>query len=158
MLEKRFTVQGFFQRGHCMEILKNIIDYGIMGILIAMSIGSFSIAIERFLYYKKLDLNNFTDKRFLELQLTNRLYLLASIGSNAPYIGLLGTVMGIILTFYTIGSEGMMDSGKIMIALALAMKVTAAGLVVAIPSIFIYNFLIRRVRVIITTWEIEHGR
>ncbi|MDH4262951.1 MAG: TonB-system energizer ExbB [Spirochaetia bacterium] len=141
-----------------MEVLKNIIDYGIMGILIAMSIGSFSIAIERFLYFKKLDLNNFTDKRFLELQLTNRLYLLASIGSNAPYIGLLGTVMGIILTFYTIGSEGMMDSGKIMIALALAMKVTAAGLVVAIPSIFIYNFLIRRVRVILTTWEIENGR
>jgi biopolymer transport protein ExbB len=140
-----------------MEVLKNIIDYGIMGILVVMSIAALGIAIERRLYFKKLDLKNFTDKRLLELDLTNRLYLLASIGSNAPYIGLLGTVLGIILTFYTIGSEGLMDSGKIMIALALAMKVTAAGLIVAIPSVFIYNYLIRRVRVILTTWEVEHG-
>lgn len=140
-----------------MEILKGIIDYGIMGVLIAMSIAALSIAIERLMFYKRLDLKSFNDKRLLELALTNRLYLLASIGSNAPYIGLLGTVMGIILTFYTIGNEGMLDSGKIMIALALAMKVTAAGLIVAIPSVFIYNFLIRRVRVILTTWEVEHG-
>ena len=140
-----------------MELLKAAIDYGIMGLLIAMSIGSLSIAIERYLFYKKINLESFKDKRLLELELTNKLYILASIGSNAPYIGLLGTVMGIILTFYTIGSEGMMDSGKIMMALALAMKVTAAGLVVAIPSVFIYNALIRRVRVIVTRWEVEHG-
>jgi len=140
-----------------MELLKDIIDYGIMGILILMSIGSLGILMERLLFYKKLIPGNFTDKRLLELELTNRLYLLAGIGSNAPYIGLLGTVLGIILTFYTIGSEGLMDSGKIMIALALAMKVTAAGLIVAIPSVFFYNFLIRRVRVILTTWEVERG-
>ncbi|MDH4200663.1 MAG: TonB-system energizer ExbB [Spirochaetia bacterium] len=141
-----------------MEFLKIIIDYGIMGLLIAMSLGALTIAIERHLYFKKIDLKNFSDKRILELNLTNRLYILASIGSNAPYIGLLGTVLGIILTFYTIGNEGMMDSGKIMMALALAMKVTAAGLVVAIPSVFIYNYLIRRVRVILTNWEVDNGR
>ena len=140
-----------------MELLKGVIDYGVMGLLIAMSIASLGIAIERHLYFKRIDLKSFSDKRLLELELTNKLYLLASIGSNAPYIGLLGTVLGIILTFYTIGNEGLMDSGKIMIALALAMKVTAAGLVVAIPSVFIYNILIRRVRVILTKWEVERG-
>ena len=141
-----------------MEILQSIIDYGIMGLLILMSILSVAITIERFLYIKKIDLSGFTDKRLLELDLTNRLYILASIGSNAPYIGLLGTVMGIILTFYTIGSEGMMDSGKIMIALSLTMKVTAAGLIVAIPSVFMYNMIIRKIRVVVTRWEVESGR
>lgn len=140
-----------------MEALKFIIDYGVMGLLIAMSVASVSIAIERFLFFKKIDLASFKDKRLLELELTRKLYLLASIGSNAPYIGLLGTVMGIILTFYTIGMEGIMDSGKIMMALALTMKVTAAGLIVAIPSVFIYNVLIRKVRVILTHWEVENG-
>jgi biopolymer transport protein ExbB len=45
-----------------------------------------------------------------------------------------------------------------MIALALTMKVTAAGLIVAIPSVFMYNILIRKIRVVITNWEIESGR
>jgi biopolymer transport protein ExbB len=141
-----------------MELLNSLIDYGIMGLLVFMSIASVGIAIERYLYIKNIDLKKFNDKRALELDLTNRLYLLASIGSNAPYIGLLGTVLGIILTFYTIGAEGIMDSGKIMIALALTMKVTAAGLIVAIPSVFMYNILIRKIRVVITNWEIESGR
>jgi biopolymer transport protein ExbB len=90
--------------------------------------------------------------------LTQKLHVIATIGSNAPYIGLLGTVLGIMLTFRTMGLEGMMDSGKIMVGLALALKATAAGLVVAIPSVVIYNFLLRRVKVLIMEWEISHGR
>ena len=141
-----------------MEILKNIIDYGIMGLLVFMSLTSAAIMFERILYFKKIQPGIYKDKKILELELTNKLYLLASIGSNAPYIGLLGTVLGIILTFYTIGESGMMDSGQIMVALALTMKVTAAGLIVAIPSLFVYNILIRKVRVIVTRWESDNGR
>jgi len=141
-----------------MDLLSNIIDYGVIGLLVLMSLGAVSILIERILFFKKLDLKSYSDRRLLELDLTNKLYILAAIGSNAPYIGLLGTVLGIILTFYTIGAAGMMDSGQIMIALALTMKVTAGGLIVAIPSLFSYNFLIRRVKVIITRWEVESGR
>jgi len=141
-----------------MDLLSNIIDYGVIGLLVLMSLGAVSILIERILFFKKLDLKSYSDRRLLELDLTNKLYILAAIGSNAPYIGLLGTVLGIILTFYTIGAAGMMDSGQIMIALALTMKVTAGGLIVAIPSLFSYNFLIRKVKVIITRWEVESGR
>ena len=141
-----------------MEILRYGIDFGVIGLLIFMSIAAVGIAIERFIFFKKLNLIGYTDKRMLELDLSNRLYLLATIGSNAPYIGLLGTVMGIILTFYTIGESGMMDSGEIMVALAVTMKVTAAGLVVAIPSLFLYNILVRKLRVIVTTWEVDRGR
>jgi biopolymer transport protein ExbB len=83
---------------------------------------------------------------------------IAAIGSNAPYIGLLGTVLGIMLTFYTIGQEGFMDTGKIMVGLALALKATAVGLLVAIPAVSLYNFLLRKVKVLLLRWEIEGGR
>lgn len=97
-------------------------------------------------------------KKSLELELTNKIHLIATIGSNAPYIGLLGTVLGIMLTFYMIGMEGFMDTGKIMVGLALALKATAVGLLVAIPSVSLYNFLLRKVKVLLMTWEIEYER
>lgn len=92
----------------------------------------------------------------MEHELTRGLHLIATIGSNAPYIGLLGTVLGIMFTFYTMGTEGFLDTGKIMIGLSLALKATAAGLLVAIPSIVFYNLLLRKVKGILLTWEVEH--
>jgi biopolymer transport protein ExbB len=50
------------------------------------------------------------------------------------------------LTFYNIGDEGFMDTGKIMIGLALALKATAVGLLVAITSVSLYNFLRRKLQ------------
>lgn len=141
-----------------MEWLKITIDYGIIGLLVLMSVIALAIAVERYLVYKNIRKNDYSDKRELELELTKKLHLIATIGSNAPYIGLLGTVLGIMLTFYTMGKEGFMDTGKIMVGLALALKVTAVGLVVAIPSVVLYNMLLRRVKVILLQWEIDRGR
>ncbi len=62
------------------------------------------------------------------------------------------------LTFYTIGVEGYVDATKIMVGLALALKATAIGLFVAIPSIVFYNYLLRRVKVILLEWDIRYGR
>jgi len=140
-----------------MEWLKLTIDYGVIGILVAMSVIAVAVAIERRLYYGKLSFDAFADKKSLELELTRKLYILATIASNAPYIGLLGTVLGIMLTFYTLGREGFMDTGKIMVGLALAMKATAAGLLVAIPATILYNFLVRKAKELILEWEIRNG-
>ncbi len=140
-----------------MEWLKSAVDYGVIGFLSAMSIAAVGIAIERFQVYKRIKVDDFDDKKKLELELTNKLHIIATIGSNAPYIGLLGTVLGIMLTFYTMGRQGFLDSGAIMTGLALALKATAIGLVVAIPSTALYNFLLRRVKVLVALWEIEHG-
>lgn len=141
-----------------MEWLKIAIDYGIIGFLTLLSIIAIAIAIERHLVFKSVRTEDFSDKKTLELELTKRLHIIATIGSNAPYIGLLGTVLGIMLTFYTMGREGFMDTGKIMIGLALALKATAAGLLVAIPSVALYNFLLRKAKVILMQWEIRNGR
>ncbi len=140
-----------------MEWLKFTIDYGVLGLLLIMSIISVAIALERRNYYKNLTLNDFTDKKTLELELTRRLHIIAIIGHNAPYIGLLGTVLGIILTFYTIGQQGIVESAKIMKGLALALKATAAGLLVAIPSATMYNLAMRRVKETMLRWESKNG-
>jgi len=141
-----------------MEWLKAAVDYGIIGLLVVMSIIAVSIAVERLLVYRKINLADFDEKKSLEIELTKKLHIIATVGSNAPYIGLLGTVLGIMLTFYTIGKEGMIDTSKIMTGLALALKATAVGLVVAIPSITFYNFLLRRVKVLVAEWEVMNGR
>jgi biopolymer transport protein ExbB len=140
-----------------MEWIRWVIDYGVIGLLIAMSMVAVAVAIERRSFYRRIDLGRFTDKRKLELELTRRLHLIATIGSNAPYVGLLGTVLGIMLTFYTMGREGLMDTGKIMIGLALALKVTAVGLIVAIPAVTLYNFQVRRAKELILEWETRNG-
>jgi len=141
-----------------MEWLKITIDFGIIGLLLIMSVTAVAIGIERYFFFRKVDFADFSSRKDLELQLTSRMHLIATIGSNAPYIGLLGTVLGIMLTFYNMGKTGFMDTGKIMVGLALALKVTAVGLLVAIPAVVIYNLLLRRVKVLLIRWEIEDGR
>ncbi len=141
-----------------MDWLKFAIDYGIIGFLILLSVVAVSIAIERFYVFRHIQLEDYSDRKTLELELTRKVHLIATIGSNAPYIGLLGTVLGIMLTFYHIGQEGFMDTGKIMIGLALALKATAIGLLVAIPSVSLYNFLLRKIKVLLMEWEIASGR
>ena len=141
-----------------MEWLKIAIDYGIIGLLVLMSFAAVAIGIERYMLFRKIKIEDFNDRKSLELELTKKLHLIASIGSNAPYIGLLGTVLGIMLTFYTMGTNGFMDTGKIMIGLALALKVTAVGLMVAIPAVTIYNLLLRKAKVMMMEWEVMSGR
>src|SRR5512145_288281 len=98
-----------------MEWLKWVVDYGVIGLLIVMSVIALAVAVERRLYFRRLSPADFADKKSLELALTRKLHILATVASNAPYIGLLGTVLGIMLTFYTMGRDGFMDSGKIMV-------------------------------------------
>ena len=70
------------------------------------------------------------------------------IYSNAPYVGLLGTVLGIMITFYEMGQSGGLNAKDIMVGMSLALKATALGLVVAIPALIAYNGLTRKISVI----------
>jgi biopolymer transport protein ExbB len=140
-----------------MQWLSAAIDFGVIGLLVALSVVVVAIALERFFFYRSIDLTSFTNIKALELELTRRLVVVASVASNAPYIGLLGTVLGIMLTFYNMGLDASADASKIMIGLALALKATAVGLVVALVSVVAYNALLRRAKVLLLQWEIAHG-
>lgn len=67
--------------------------------------------------------------------------LLASVGSVAPFVGLLGTVVGIIDAFQGIAREGSGGLGAVSAGIAEALVVTALGLLVAIPAVLAFNFL-----------------
>lgn len=134
--------------------MKEWIDYGVLGFLLFLSVVVAGIALERIWFYATMRVSDYEDKRVLEMDLHKRLTLIATIGSNAPYVGLLGTVAGIMVTFSELGANT--DTQSIMIGLSLALKATAMGLIVAIPSIVSYNFLLRKSEVIIKKWEIYH--
>ena len=56
-----------------MDLLKNAVEYGIIGMLIALSIWAVAVAVERWLYYRRVDLSQFTDIQTFEMALTKRL-------------------------------------------------------------------------------------
>jgi biopolymer transport protein ExbB len=83
-------------------------------------------------------------------QLEKRLTYLGTIGNNAPFIGLFGTVIGIIHAFEELGSgaggvgPGQVASTAIMSSLAEALVATAVGILVALPAVAAYNYFQRR--------------
>jgi biopolymer transport protein ExbB len=143
------------EESNWLEFAHSAIDYGIIGILVIMSIVSLWLFIERLMAYGSTRIEDYETKEELELELGNHVSTIATIGSNAPYVGLLGTVLGIMITFYALGDTGSVDPKKIMTGLALALKATAMGLVVAIPAIVFYNILLRKMEKILTRWEIQ---
>jgi biopolymer transport protein ExbB len=70
---------------------------------------------------------------------------LATIGSTAPFVGLLGTVVGVITAFQGIATSGSGGIGAVSAGIAEALVETALGLFVAIPAVWFYNFLTNRV-------------
>jgi len=140
------------------ELIKDIVDYGVIGLLGVMSFMALWFWIERILFYKGVDVKNFETKEELEIALTNNINIISTFGSNAPYIGLLGTVFGIIITFYSMGQSSDLDAKLIMTSLALALKATAMGLIVAIPSIVFYNHLARKIEVLLAHWDIAQKK
>jgi len=137
------------------QLLGQMVEYGVLGLLAFMSFLTLFFWIERLLFYRSVDVKKYKSMEALELDVTDNLSIISSFGANAPYIGLLGTVIGIIITFYTMGQSTEMDVQAIMTSLGLALKATAMGLLVAIPAIFFYNHLNRKVEVLINKWIIH---
>ena len=179
----------------------------ILYLLIAMSIYSLAIIIERFvtlnriredsekmneaikdiLHYKRFDildslksdksihsraLNVVLDKHinpdgireaFDSFVLTNKsifdrgLSALATIGSNAPFIGLLGTVLGIMKAFRDLGlaqaDQSTSSTHAVMSGIAEALVATAVGLFVAIPAVIAFNFFQKKVKYILDSLD-----
>ncbi len=141
-----------------MNFLRDNLDFLVFGTLGLMSFFMLWFVIERYIYFARIKVADYQYADQLNVDLTNHLTVISSVGANAPYIGLLGTVFGIILTFYDMGQDGKIDVHTIMTGLALALKATAGGLVVAIPSIMFYNALLRKVDVLNATWRVSQAQ
>jgi biopolymer transport protein ExbB len=137
-----------------MDWLSNLVDYGIIALLAALSMVVVAVALERMSFYRSFDMTQYQDEGALELALSRHLTWISSTASNAPYLGLLGTVLGIMLAFYRMGQSAAIDTGEIMTGLALALKATAVGIAVALVSVVLYNALLRRAKVLTIEWEI----
>lgn len=140
-----------------MEFLKAWLDPIMYVTLGSMSFVMVWFAAERHLFFKQVKIDGYARLDGLKMELSKRLTTIATIGSNAPYVGLLGTVLGVLVTFYDIGQQGNISSSAVMLGLAMALKATALGLVVAIPSIVIYNGLLRRIEEIEDQWKASKG-
>ncbi len=138
-----------------MDFLKHYLDFFVFGILGLMSFLLVWLVVERYLTLARLRVEDYALEESLNVAMTRNLTTISSIGANAPYVGLLGTVLGILITFYDLSQGGNIDPKTIMLGLALALKATAAGLVVAIPAILFFNALVRRTEVLNARWK-EH--
>ena len=142
-----------------MEGLKEFVDYGIIGLLLVLSVWAVAVAVERWQFYRRVNPAQYPNLQLFEIALTRRLVIIGTVAANAPYIGLLGTVLGIMLTFHTMGTSKTIAVSSIMVGLSLALKATAVGLLVAIPCVVMNNILRRRVAELKTLYEIQqqHG-
>ena len=83
----------------------------------------------------------------------NIVYLTVSI-AGGPYVGLLGTVVGVMITFAIIAKSGEVDVNSIAPGIASALLATTVGLLVAIPALFMYSFLNQRIKGVIASMQV----
>ncbi|EOI3611183.1 TPA: TonB-system energizer ExbB, partial [Campylobacter coli] len=120
-----------------------------------MAFIAFWCVIERVLFFRKIDFKNYENQEQFDDAISENLTTIYIIYSNAPYIGLLGTVVGIMITFYEMGIAGNIDVKSIVVGLSLALKATALGLLVAIPALMAYNALLRKVSLLSNAYKVS---
>jgi len=79
------------------------------------------------------------------LRLERRLTFLGTLGNNAPFIGLFGTVLGVIRAFHDLSMETHSHTSAVMVGLSEALVATAVGLFVALPAVLFYNYFQKQV-------------
>lgn len=137
---------------HQVQLYLDIAVFGTLGFMAFLALW---ITFERIFFFKSVKTSDYSHLELINIDLTKNLTALSTIGANAPYVGLLGTVIGILITFFEIGQNDNLETATIMTGLALALKATAAGIGVAIPAIMAYNGLLRKVDVIKAQYQAQ---
>lgn len=88
------------------------------------------------------DVQESVERRHLEPGIS----FLGTVGANAPFLGLTGTVLGILIAFNKFAQAGGKGSTEVMVAIARALIATALGLLVAIPAVVAFNILKNRIK------------
>ena len=118
-------------------------------ILSAAAAGGARAAAEDRLSAAALD-----ERRFLE----SRLLILGTLGSNAPFVGLFGTVLGVIRAFHDLSRDAGSGPEVVMSGLSEALIATAVGLFVAIPCVIAYNVLQKKASDLLSGVEADSRR
>jgi biopolymer transport protein ExbB len=87
------------------------------------------------------------EAQWIRLRMEQRLNYLGTLGNNAPFVGLLGTVIGIIGAFHELGAGMGQVSAGLMAEIGEALVATAVGLLVALPAVASYNVFQRAIKV-----------
>jgi biopolymer transport protein ExbB len=87
---------------------------------------------------------------FEKLRLERGLLIIGTVASTAPFIGLFGTVLGIMQAFQDLAVADAESTSAVMAGISHALVATAIGLLVAIPAVVLYNTLVRRVKSLTT--------
>jgi biopolymer transport protein ExbB len=146
----------------------------VLWLLIALSVASIAVMIKRIWFFAThradpdrllADMRTLLDRQLTgepglearvgamdgakameRMRLERNLAFLATLGSNAPFVGLLGTVLGIIKAFHDLSGAAVGGPGVVMAGISQALVATAVGLGVAIPAVVAFNYFNRRVR------------
>lgn len=108
----------------------------------------------------KVELDELLTAARMEQRMILERYLgiLGTLGNTAPFIGLFGTVVGIIKAFHDLAISGSGGPAVVAAGISEALVATAAGLLVAIPSVVIYNYFMKKVKEMATVMEVSSIR
>ncbi len=148
------------------KLLLHIEDWANLGVLLEAAqsndlfAGTLKIALK--VESQSVQAAELAVKSYLGLEkerMEKGLTVLATLGANAPFIGLFGTVLGIIQAFGVLSNQNIASSGNsggasvVMSSISEALVATAVGLFVAIPAVVAYNYFQRRVKTILIECE-----
>jgi biopolymer transport protein ExbB len=141
----------------------------ILLLLIGLSVWSLAIILDRRRYFRSINADQLFEKasqkgssyrpdhvlqslsEFIVIErqkMEKGLSVLGTLGATTPFIGLLGTILGIIVAFGEL-AQASSDMNAIMFALAEALILTAMGLAVAIPAVISFNFYSKKIRALL---------
>ncbi len=110
-----------------------------------VKLGKENIGLSPEALEKVYDVQESTERRHLETGVS----FLGTVGANAPFLGLTGTVLGILIAFNKFAQAGGKGSTEVMVAIARALVATALGLVIAIPAVVAFNILKNRIKILL---------
>ena len=137
------TLSKKLRRGHLPKVLGLAIEEYSQGVEALKNVGPRDVGA----FDVVAAVNRAVDRSSLRTvnDLRRGLGALATIGSTAPFVGLLGTVAGIITAFQAMAATGSGGLGAVSAGIAEALITTAFGLLVAIPAVMMFNYLTNRV-------------
>ncbi|QQS07007.1 MAG: MotA/TolQ/ExbB proton channel family protein [Fibrobacterota bacterium] len=110
-----------------------------------VKLGKENIGLSPEALEKVYDVQESTERRHLETGVS----FLGTVGANAPFLGLTGTVLGILIAFNKFAQAGGKGSTEVMVAIARALVATALGLIIAIPAVVAFNILKNRIKILL---------